>query len=95
MSISLWLSLWQMLRQLYPGNLLIYFGFDKSDFSSDSSTGRYFNESNKYLVLNPQARLSITGYTDAIGSDEYNQALGFRRAQTMQKYFDFKGYACW
>jgi len=78
-------------KAVIPGNLLIYFGFDKSDFSSDSSAGRYFTESNKYLGQNPQARLSITGHTDAIGSEEYNQALGYRRAQTMQKYFTSRG----
>jgi len=37
------------------------------------------------------AKLSIVGYADAIGTDEYNQALGYRRAQTMQRYFEGKG----
>jgi OOP family OmpA-OmpF porin len=35
--------------------------------------------------------LSITGHTDAIGSDEYNQALGYRRAKSVQHYFESKG----
>ena len=38
-----------------------------------------------------KARLSITGHTDAIGSEEYNLALGFRRAQSVQSYFENKG----
>jgi OOP family OmpA-OmpF porin len=35
--------------------------------------------------------LSITGYTDAIGSNDYNQALGYRRAQRMLHYFESNG----
>jgi len=74
-----------------PKDLIIHFAFDKSEFSSDAETDRYFNESNTYLDQNLQAMLSITGHTDAIGSDKYNQALGYRRAQTTQHYFESKG----
>jgi len=74
-----------------PENLTIYFAFDKSEFNSDAGTDKYFDESKTYLDQNSQARLSITGHTDAIGSNEYNQALGYRRAQSMQHYFESKG----
>jgi outer membrane protein OmpA-like peptidoglycan-associated protein len=74
-----------------PENLSIYFEFDKSEFKTDEKTDKYFKESNAYLGQNSQARLSITGHTDAIGSDEYNQALGYRRAQSVQRYFENKG----
>jgi outer membrane protein OmpA-like peptidoglycan-associated protein len=78
-------------QAVIPKNLVIHFAFDKSEFNSETETERYFNESNSFLNKNTQARLSITGHTDAIGSDMYNQALGFRRAQTMQHYFESKG----
>jgi outer membrane protein OmpA-like peptidoglycan-associated protein len=78
-------------QAVIPENLVIYFAFDKSEFNSDAVTDKYFDKSNAYLDENSQARLSITGYTDAIGSDEYNQALGYRRAQCLQKYFEGKG----
>jgi len=74
-----------------PDNLVIYFAFDKSEFTSDAKTDNYIIESNAYLNQNPQASLSITGHTDAIGSDEYNQALGSRRAQSVQTFFENKG----
>jgi len=32
-------------------------------------------------------RVEITGYTDSIGSDEYNQALSDRRAESVAKWF--------
>ena len=78
-------------RVLTPNNLNIYFAFDKFEFNSTAETDRYFDMSNAYLTQNLQARLSITGFTDAIGSDEYNQALGYQRAQRIQHYFESKG----
>ena len=74
-----------------PNDLIIHFAFDKSEFISDAETDNYFDESNAYLNINSQARLKITGHTDAIGPDVYNQALGYRRAQSVQHYFESKG----
>src|SRR5674476_1389205 len=68
--------------------MIIYFDFDKSEFKSDANTEKYYSESKAYLDKNLQSRLSITGYTDAVGSDEYNLALGYRRAQSLQNYFE-------
>jgi outer membrane protein OmpA-like peptidoglycan-associated protein len=74
-----------------PGNLMIYYAYDKSELDSDAGTERYFVESNKYLATNPNASICITGHTDAIGSDKYNKALGYKRAQSMQDYFESRG----
>jgi outer membrane protein OmpA-like peptidoglycan-associated protein len=78
-------------QAVIPKDLMIHFAFDKSEFNSDAETDKYFVESNAYLDKNAQVKLSITGHTDAIGSDEYNQALGYRRAQSVQHYFESKG----
>jgi len=78
-------------QTVFPKDLITYFAFDKSELNSNAETDKYFNESNAYLDQNSKALLSITGYTDATGTDEYNQALGYRRAQTMQHYFESKG----
>jgi len=78
-------------QPLVPENLVIYFAFDKSEFKSDVKTEKCYVVSKAYLDQNLQSRLSITGYTDAVGSDEYNQALGYRRAQSLQHYFESKG----
>ena len=78
-------------RTPIPGTLTIYFEFDKSDISADSMTDNYISVSKEYLIQFPSARLKITGYTDAIGSDEYNQALGVRRARSSQNYFIKRG----
>jgi outer membrane protein OmpA-like peptidoglycan-associated protein len=75
----------------FPGTLSVYFSFDKYEFSPDEMTKGYFDRSNAYLDQNTEARICITGYTDAIGSAEYNQLLGLHRAQTLQSYFMNKG----
>lgn len=74
-----------------PENMSVYFAFDKSDFNSGAISDKYLNLSNKYLDQNRQAKLSITGHTDATGSDEYNQALGLRRARSVESYFERMG----
>lgn len=79
-----------VLQAVVPKDLIIYFEFDKSDFSSNAVADKYFDESNLYLNQNIQAKISITGHTDAIGTKEYNQALGYRRAQSLQRYFEKK-----
>jgi len=71
-----------------PQNLVIHFAFDRSDFKPDSQTENYIQDSKAYLDQNLQAGLSMTGHTDAIGTDAYNQALGTRRAQSVQQYFE-------
>jgi len=74
-----------------PKDLVIYFEFDKLDFISNSKSDSYYAESETYLNHNTDAWLSIIGHTDAIGTNEYNQALGNSRAKQMQDYFESKG----
>ena len=78
-------------QPLAPEKMIIYFAFDKSEFIPDANTEKYYAESKAYLDQNLQSRISITGYTDAVGSDEYNLALGYRRAQSLQNYFERMG----
>lgn len=80
-------------QAVIPRELVIYFEFDKFNFNSGAVHSKYFDESTVYLNQNSQAKLTITGHTDAIGTNAYNQLLGYRRAQTLQKYFIDKGLA--
>ena len=43
------------------------------------------------LVANPGVRLRIAGHADERGSDEYNLALGNRRAAAAKRYLENKG----
>lgn len=37
--------------------------------------------------------IAITGHTDRLGSEQYNQALGLKRAETVRDYLQSKGVA--
>ena len=78
-------------QAVLPENLVNYFEFDKSEFKVNDLTKKYFNETSVYLEQHTNARLIITGHTDAIGSEEYNQNLGYRRAQSAKQYFESVG----
>jgi len=78
-------------KAIVPKVFIAYFDFDKSEFYSNEESEKYFIESKNYLDQNLEARLSIIGHTDATGTISYNQALGFRRAQSLQHYFESKG----
>jgi len=76
---------------LNPGTMTINFEFDKSDFTPDNTTDSFFEKSRIYMNQDSTSQLIIIGHTDAVGSDLYNQELGFRRAKSLQDYFERKG----
>lgn len=74
-----------------PETLMIYFEFDKSDFKNDPPTDNRLSEFKNWLDKYQSSILSVTGHADFIGTSDYNQALGLRRALTIQKVFEEKG----
>jgi len=62
----------------------IYFGFDRSDLTAEARE----NLEAKWTILsaNPSMRILIEGNADDLGSDEYNLALGQRRAAAAKRY---------
>jgi len=62
----------------------IYFDFDRSELRDDQRAT--LDSKLPVLAANPGVRIRIEGNADERGSDEYNMALGMRRAQTARKY---------
>nr|WP_321465745.1 peptidoglycan-associated lipoprotein Pal [uncultured Desulfobulbus sp.] len=62
----------------------IYFDYDQSLIKGDQIPTMEFNGS--YLRNNPSSRVLIEGNTDDRGTNEYNLALGERRANSAKKY---------
>jgi peptidoglycan-associated lipoprotein len=62
----------------------IYFDFDKSDLRPDAREGLQANAG--YLKGNSSVQITIEGNCDERGSNEYNLALGKRRAEAAYKY---------
>ena len=76
-----------------PEMLLVYFEFDKSSFVIDSGLSAFSEASISYMNRHSESGLFITGHTDNKGSVNYNQALGYRRAQSIKDYFERNGIA--
>jgi outer membrane protein OmpA-like peptidoglycan-associated protein len=74
-----------------PKELMIYFEFNKVIFKTDQQTDISIAEFKKWVDKYPASVLSVTGYTDLVGSPDYNKALGLKRAVVIQKYLEEKG----
>ena len=67
----------------------IYFDFDKDDIRPDAATT--LDRKIPWLQANPGMRIRIEGNADERGSDEYNLALGQRRAAAAKRYLVERG----
>ncbi len=76
-----------------PGLTLptVYFKFDQSRI--DSSEMPKIDEIASYLMTHPGTGVVVEGNCDNRGSDEYNRALGERRALAAKDYLISKGIA--
>jgi len=85
-------SYFKILEGRTTGPMLpVYFDFDKSTIRADQK-GR-IQKNAQYLKGKRSARVIIEGNTDERGTNEYNMALGERRAQSAMKYLVNLGVA--
>lgn len=67
----------------------VYFEYDSDELSGDARAT--LDAKLPILRANPALRLRIAGNTDERGSDEYNLALGQRRAAAVKRYLSDQG----
>jgi peptidoglycan-associated lipoprotein len=63
---------------------MIHFDYDKSNIRPDDAGA--LDQKVAILQANPDLRIRVGGHCDERGSDEYNLALGNRRAQAAKQY---------
>ena len=71
------------LEAMLRGDIL-HFGFDAADLTPESRT-RLAHVA-QVMAAHPSISISIAGNTDERGTEEYNLALGQRRAEVARKY---------
>lgn len=69
----------------------VQFAFDKATLRPEGKP--ILDEAAKILNENPDVRVQVQGYTDGIGSVEYNLGLSDRRAATVKDYLVGQGVA--
>ena len=69
----------------------VYFDYDRSDLRSDARDVLRANAD--WLKNNPAIRIEIEGHCDDRGTNEYNLALGAKRAQAVKDYLATLGIA--
>lgn len=67
----------------------IYFDYDQDAIRPDAQA--ILESKLPILRANPAVRLRIAGHTDDRGSDEYNLALGQRRAASARRFLELRG----
>ena len=72
-----------------PSFAAVYFEFDSTDLSADARGE--LQQLAAWLESHPKAKITIEGHCDDRGTDEYNIALGQKRAKIIQDYLSRLG----
>jgi outer membrane protein OmpA-like peptidoglycan-associated protein len=67
----------------------IFFDFDKDELKPESKSSLL--RLLEFLKENPSVRIQITGHTDNVGTQTYNQSLSQRRAESVKNFLLSKG----
>ncbi len=67
----------------------VFFDFDRSVLRNDTKAA--LNQNVKWLKANPDTKVVVEGYCDERGTNEYNLALGDRRARAIRDYLMVSG----
>jgi outer membrane protein OmpA-like peptidoglycan-associated protein len=64
--------------------LAVYFGFDEDEMSP--RTQRQLEIVSHILLADPVKKITLSGHTDALGTDPYNRSLSSRRAVAVKEF---------
>jgi outer membrane protein OmpA-like peptidoglycan-associated protein len=67
----------------------VNFAFNSAEL--EAAAVPVLDQAAEILKANPGVFVSVEGYTDSIGSEEYNQALSVRRAESVYRYLVNRG----
>lgn len=74
-----------------PGEITLYCAFNSADFMPSGDLEKYLKQLSEYLKANPDKKVSITGHTDDVGSDQFNRTLGLERATHLRDHMASHG----
>src|SRR5512136_1301477 len=65
---------------LMPKDLVVWYDFDKAGLKPNPELETDLAGFKNWLDKHPESMILITGYTDLVGTPEYNTELGLKRA---------------
>ncbi|WKZ56892.1 MAG: peptidoglycan-associated lipoprotein Pal [Bdellovibrionota bacterium] len=69
-----------------PGDVLADVNFAFDSYALDNTAKSILGQNADWLKANPSARVQVEGHCDERGTNEYNMALGARRARAAMEY---------
>lgn len=69
-----------------PGSFTVNHDFDRSEIIQNPQFDTYISKLMAYRDQNANSQLSVVGFTDHIGPEDYNDRLGMRRATSVKNY---------
>ncbi|HLP74888.1 MAG TPA: OmpA family protein [Bacteroidales bacterium] len=81
------------IRAMMPAKLSVYFEFNDAKFKNDQQTDSKIAEFKGWLDKYPGSTLSVTGHTDLVGTEAYNNELAMKRAVVVGEYIKKAGIA--
>jgi len=79
------------LKAMMPKDLTIYFEFNDAKFKADPQYDNSIAEFKSWLEKYSGSMLAVKGFTDIVGTPEFNHDLGMKRAEVVGKYLEEKG----
>lgn len=75
-----------------PEKLSVYFEFNKSNLKADQLNEGSLNAFRDWIDKHPGSKLYVTGHTDLVGTEAYNNDLAMERAVAVGKFIEGKGF---
>lgn len=74
-----------------PGSFRVHHDFDRSEIILKPPFETYIDQVLAYLEQTGNSQLTVVGFTDATGPEDYNYRLGLRRALSVKDYLVSQG----
>jgi OmpA-OmpF porin, OOP family len=86
---------WRRSNPTLAAHALFYFDKRSPQHLLPESVAQLGAFAKKINAMNPSSllRIELIGYTDLLGTEEYNETLGLDRANTVKRYLQAKGIA--
>jgi OOP family OmpA-OmpF porin len=79
------------LKASAPKDIMVYFEFNDAKFKLDQQFDNSVAEFKSWIDKYPGSSIVVSGHTDLVGTPDFNQDLGMKRAQVVSKYLENLG----